>query len=200
MKSIFAYLIIKQGESRMDILVLNATNWIGYHVTERLLAEGYEVKAVKDPNGNEFLEEFFARNSNLEWVDTDQKGNVDIVICAFNPPEDIHYTYHRMFIINGRQAEFKNAIFCHAPTLFGKWMEFPEKNKRSDLKEDGIYMEDFLDVFIPWIESPPKQNEIHFLPSRKKGKILEKYCFVHENRPIEEKVEEVISHHERFQN
>lgn len=184
----------------MEVLVLNVTNWIGYHLTEHLLQQGYEVKGVKAALGSEHLGEFFARNSNFEWISEHTEKTFQIGICALESPDLANYELEQLFLINSDTKSFNQATVIHAPYLFGEWMPLEVDAFYEQFIEEGIYIEDFLAVFTPLLQAQSRPDEICFRPARKKeDKILEKYLPVHENSSIEEKIEQVLLHYEQFQ-
>lgn len=196
----------------MKALVLNITNWISYHIADRLLNEGYSVEAMKNNDENEHLIDFFARNSTFELVDEPADGSYPLVICV-GPQQTFskEVEFERIIFLNSSSSTMGNATKIHVPYLFGEWMPMTEETflhngKRiifsdPEFREDGLYIADFLETLVTWIENEPPFSEIYVQPERnrgKPGKKLEKTFFVEENVPIEENLKQVISHYHLF--
>lgn len=191
----------------MKILVLNVTNWIGYHITEELLNAGHEVIGTRGEDGSEYFIDFFARNSNFHLIERPERGPYALVICIEDATIADDMEYDRLFLIN-HDEERKNAIFIEAPYLFGEWMPMTEEGlerkgeivafSSDTLFDEGIYIGDFLEFFITFMEKEPEVENIRLWPARNQGKKLEKSFLVDENIPIQEKLQQVISHYKRF--
>ncbi len=191
----------------MKILVLNVTNWIGYHMTDGLLNAGHEVVGVKGEEGNEHFIDFFARNSQFHLIERPERGSFPLVICIEDADVADDVEYDRLYLINHKEKR-KNAISIEAPCLFGEWMPMTEEDleqmgenvtfSSEKLLSDGIYIGDFLEFFITFIEKEPEVENIRLWPARNQGKKLEKSFLVDENIPIQEKLQQVISHYKRF--
>jgi hypothetical protein len=193
----------------MEAFVLNVSNWIGWHIAEALLEEGYKVKGLRAEENGDHLMDFFARNSNFEEI-TALTGDHPLGICVGSIPDELPIDFEYLFLLNGESEALPEAIHIHAPYLFGEWMPMTkEKMFAPDgeeiafasalFQEKAIYIGDFLPYLLRLIENPPETNNIYLTSSRKKqGEILENCFPVRENGPIEEKMEQVLTHYERF--
>lgn len=195
----------------MQALVLNITDWISYHIADRLLSEGYEVNAVKS-NNNEHLVDFFPRNSNFELVEEPLQTSYPLVICVGPLPQFAKkLECKRIFLINSDSINLDHAISIQAPYLFGEWMPLSDDDllqnenqitfSASEYEKEGLYIADFLEVFMEWVEKGPPNSEIYVKSKRNgenTGKKLEKTFLVDENVPIEENLKQVISHYQQF--
>ena len=194
----------------MEILVINITNWIGYHITNRLLEEGYEVKGLMTEEAGGHLLHFFKRNSNFQLLENPGDEFYETVICVGRFPE-YPVEIGRLILINSRKAPpgITDTLTIQSPYLFGEWMPmnadgYYEKERwlafnSTDFKENGLYIDDFLQPLISWLKQNPSTDDIQIRSARaKKREKLEKFFFVKENKPIEDNVQQVLSHYERF--
>lgn len=196
----------------MEALVLNVTNWIGYHLADCLLKEGYQVKGVKGEEENDHLMDFFSRNSEFEWVDLPSRGSFPLVFCPGDPPDSADIEAEQFYLINSKGEQLgTHGTTVQVPYLFGEWMPLTEEGfyynekkiefSSEEFKNNGLYIGDFLQLILTWVVETPPSDRILLFPARnteKQVKKLEKTFPVEENVPIEESVQQVISHYKQF--
>ena len=196
----------------MEVLVHPVSHWIGYHIAERLLHEGYEVKGIKGEDDNNHLIDFFQRNSNFELMTTSNQRKYQLAIFVEDIPEMDENRFERMLQINGERSSVKNATYIDAPYLFGEWMPMTEEGiyvgenyigfSSPAFLEKGVYITDFLSQLLQWLKDMPAYQEIRVESVRNqslKGKKLEKTFSVEENIPIKENINQVLAHFRKFQ-
>lgn len=195
----------------MEILMINVANWVGYHITNRLLEEDYKVAGHVTDSESEHLLDFFRRNSNFSLLEKLESRTFPVAICVGELPKLVGIKIDLLFLINGKTDReiTENAVSIKTNCLFGEWMPMTEESflQNGDLLsfsspeflEHGLYIDDFLDHFMHRLEKKSYEKEIVIRPARvKSGEKLEKIQFVKENKPIEERLEQVISHYNRY--
>jgi len=192
----------------MEVLVINYTDWIGYHIVEALLNEGYSVKALAGKNGNVNVEDFFARNSAFSLYEKQQDIPQPLVICIGESEEWDGIKMERLILINSMsEVETEKKLSIDTPFLFGEWMPMDEKGFyrqgeriyfSSELfKKEGIYIADFIKLFLQWVKEATKLNDVTLKSARNlenRDIKLDNFFLVHENIPIEENIRRVITH------
>ncbi|MHA6251684.1 hypothetical protein [Oceanobacillus sp. CAU 1775] len=196
----------------MEVLVINYTDWIGYHIVDDLLERGYKVYGVEDQKGNPNLKDFFTRNSNFKHFDLEKTITCDYVICIGNINSMPNVTANHYFLINGKNhAELENIILIRNTYLFGEFMPMDEigwyvDDKRIDfasdlLKKEGVYIGSFTAKLIDLLE---QSSRIVNLVSKNEENqqnevlLLDKSFFVDENVPIGKEIDKVRKHYEKF--
>ena len=192
----------------MEVLVINYTDWIGYHIVEALLNEGYTIKALAGKNGNMNITDFFARNSAFSLYEKQQDKPYPLVICIGEDEEWDGLKMERLILINSSsEVETEKTLSIDAPFLFGEWMPMDEKgfNRQGEridfsselFKKEGIYIADFIKVFLQWVKEATKLDNVTLKSARnleKRDIKLDNFFHVHENIHIEENIRKVITH------
>lgn len=196
----------------MEVLVINYTDWIGYHVVEALLKEDYIVTGLALDEGNNDLADFFGRNSAFQLYEEQKVKSYDLVICIGNSERLDKINADKYFLINStKELQKEKGVSISAPILFGEWMPMDEKGfyqtgDRIDFSSEtfmneGIYIADFIKNFLQWVKEPINSNEIQLKSARNlenEAEKLDKFFFVRENIPIEECLRKVRSHFEKY--
>lgn len=196
----------------MKVLVLNISHWVGYHIANRLLQEGYEVRGLEGETSNSHLVDFISRNSNFELITSRAEITFPLAICVGEIPQQVEYNYDQLIQINGENTDTTDRITIHTPYLFGEWMPMTEEAcyiggncirfSSQEFLEEGVYIKDFLEVLLELLESPPASPVVFVRSARNrslKGKKLEKTFLVDENIAIEENLNQVKEHFQKFQ-
>ena len=196
----------------MEVLILNVSNWIGYHIADRLLQEGYVVKGMEGKESNHHLVDFFSRNSNFELITSRADTVFPLAICPGEVLKRVECHYDQLIQINGKADPSADGVAIHIPYLFGEWMPMTEEAcciggnhvrfSSQEFLEEGVYIKDFLEFLLGFLESPSASREIFVKSARNqslKGKKLEKTFLVDENISIEENLNRVKEHFRKFQ-
>lgn len=199
------------GVIDMEVLVINYTHWVGYHIVEALLSEGYKVYGLVGASGNENLADFFVRNSSFCSIEKPREKQYELIISIGSEDQQIKSHANRIFFINRETAYDDKNYLIQAPYLFGEWMPMDEQGfyyqeERIDFsselfQSEGIYIDDFLNLLINWLKNPPNVRDIRLERKKNMGNQavkLDKSFFVHENVPIGEKIHAVVTHYNKF--
>lgn len=196
----------------MEILVINYSDWIGYHLVDALLQEGYTVTGKDGANGNEILEDFFARNSYFKIYDKQKKETFSYAVCIGDELCADEFTAEKIILLNANQStKVERATAIEADKLFGEWMPMDEegfhyKGKKvlfssDNFKTKGIYIGDFVKEIVKWLKEAGSGNDVPMRAVRsleKETEKLENFFHVKENKPIEESIQQVIEHYRKF--
>lgn len=191
---------------------MNYTEWIGFHLAEALLNEGYTVHGIKGENGNENLEGFLVRNSNFHVQRKIEKRNYLLVICPGNNEKISELDAAQTLFINTVDIDQESGILLiNVPFLYGEWMPMDEEgfyvtNQKvafdSEIfKNEAIYIGDFIKLFLQWIGKTTDLEEIRMKLGKNitnQAVKLEKTFFVDENVPIGDKFEKIIGHYKKY--
>lgn len=196
----------------MEVLIMNYTNWIGFHLAEALLNEGYKVDGFEGKDGNENLVDFLARNSNFRSLGNLEERVYPLVIYSGQEGQLPRISVERAFLINPVSSiHEENIISIHIPLLYGEWMPMDENGiyvneKRiyfsSELfKREAIYIGDFIQLLLQWINKKPPIEKIRMEIAKNmnyNAVKLEKTFFVDENVPIGDQVQKVVEHYRKY--
>ncbi|MFB4169764.1 hypothetical protein [Virgibacillus sp. JSM 102003] len=186
----------------MLFLVENCFQWMGFHLVNCLLENGYKVDGVDDLSSEkkENLSMYVGRNASFQHLTSSKRGT----------------TYDRS--INIKDKEFVLTIKQNTshriklPLLFGEWM--PMKRDGMYLQStfisfdsdiflnEAIYIGDFMRSLIQWEKSSqlPEVLEVKSINNKQNEEIkLENSVYIRNNRTIEENLEMVIKHYEKFE-
>ncbi|GAA0593105.1 hypothetical protein GCM10009001_06520 [Virgibacillus siamensis] len=180
-------------------LVENCFHWIGFHIVEYLLNQGYTVTGNDEINtdGKEHLSMFFSRNENFTHVE--QQSNETVYDMRIMPSET-ELTLHK---------ESTSTIYL--PLLFGKWMPMNHNGMyfrrkfitfdSEEFLEKAVYIGDFLKIFHQCIRAsnlPPvikvKTGGADVPDDRK----VENSVFIRNNRPVTDRLKIVQNHYKKF--
>lgn len=180
----------------MTYLVAYCNNWIGFHVVNELLDNGFAVDGMLDEKGNEDLSMFFGRNSSFTFVQTSGRKKYDAKIII----DDHHVKWNTN----------KREITINTPLLFGEWMPMNEKglykNNENILfdselfRSKAIYVKDFTKGLIQWLQTPylPQTLEVRSAKEKNNKDVkLENAIYIRDNVPISNKVKLVQDHYNR---
>ncbi|HEX6593644.1 MAG TPA: hypothetical protein VF095_03535 [Bacillota bacterium] len=202
----------------MSILVVNCFDWIGFHLVNELLENGYNVHGldVLHSMKKEHFWMFFARNDRFtlvkdeQMVDKKKKFDRLFVIDPVGvvPPVQANET-----IFIGRDENHlseRSKMIVNAPLLFGEWMSMCEEGiyvnsefirfHSEKFLTEAIYINDFIKGLLDQVENRsfvPKLNVLSIKCKQKHVK-LENVLYIRDNRPIKENIKKVIEHYKRF--
>ncbi|HLR79388.1 MAG TPA: hypothetical protein VK119_02245 [Bacillota bacterium] len=201
----------------MSILVANCFDWIGFHLVNYLLENGFQVHGVDELKSTkkEHLSMFFARNDRFIFTTVQQiKDEEKVFDTAFIIDEyDINPIQAKQTIAirNQEKCTYEDkTIVIEVPILFGEWMSMCEngvyKNNqfiRFDSEQflnDAIYINDFIQGLMARVENKNLFPMLHVLSikCRQKHIKLENVFYIRDNRPIEENIKKVTEHYKRY--
>ncbi|MGM8364392.1 hypothetical protein ACLIBG_02805 [Virgibacillus sp. W0181] len=197
----------------MHILVENCFHWIGFHLIDQLLEEGYRVDGINAHNSNEtdhFLL-FLGRNSNFTLLkDVPPDKTYDAVFTIGSPYDKV--SYKRRFEIcrdHTTVNESESKVIIEQPLLFGEWMPMNEKGFYyknefvpfiSDcFLQEAIYIRKFVRSLIQLMHTDrlPNRLTIKSAQSPESSSILENNIYLYDNIRIDDK-HQLLEHYERY--
>ncbi|MBB6453032.1 hypothetical protein HNQ94_001480 [Salirhabdus euzebyi] len=165
----------------MSIIVWNCFDWIGFHITEKLLEEGEDVigiHPVSNPQ-TEFLYGMVGRNANFTFYESlmEVKDKTDEYIFVRPTEEDENQLTksiekeNYLYIIEETEKKSKNfsrvlngsISTISLPPVIGPWMKEEEFQAKKD-SEDWIYVKEFTDWFHSFMQTSCKKEEVNLLP------------------------------------
>lgn len=191
----------------MYIIVGNCFHWIGFHLINRFLEEGFSVigKDHVDTPKKEFLSMFVARNDSfsLNPINKKEKDHLTIEVC------DTDYENKRENILKiiktGTNHENTEHI-VYAPYLIGEWMP-AEEIKMNEIQKEKLQgaarIEDFVSAIYQWVNINTYLPSTFRVISRREKNIsnalLENFVYLRDNRSIQNDFNRVLEHYQRFQ-
>src|SRR5699024_12016099 len=173
----------------MIFLVENCFHWLGFHIINRLLDNGYQVDGMDDldTDKKEHLSMFVGRNELFRHI-TSRERNTDY---------DISIQVDECKLV----LEKEHPITIKLPLIFGEWMPMNQKGlyvqnefMRFDSKQfltNAVYVKDVLESLQQLIDSSdlPRVLEVRSCYSRPMNhKKLENSIYIRNNRPIQERI------------
>ncbi|MDL4842913.1 Rossmann-fold NAD(P)-binding domain-containing protein [Aquibacillus rhizosphaerae] len=208
-------------------LVLGCYHWIGFHITNKLLKEGYHVIGFDegDAEKEDELSMFFGRNSLFTKLDNKEdivKGYKSKKFNAcFNLLDQksveglLRMKVGRWFQLGTpNKLNLNNKIVIDLPLLFGEWM--PRKKSgfiygkdfiyfnSGDFKRKALYIEDFVDAIFQLVQSSHIPSHIQLKPFKEnnqghQGERIEyQTIFVREGEHVDQRLEKIKTHYEQF--
>jgi hypothetical protein len=174
----------------MNVIIENCFDWIGFHLIEKYLNEGFEVCGIDQlDERKEFLYEMIGRNASfhfyddVESIDDDEMREAMFISIVKNKEHirEVNTNLERYIILNEieqvdtNQLESKNNYYICTPNLFGPWMNKKSYDQYS--KEDAfeLYIDDFISWLYYFTKSTVKQNVIT-LQTKKNQKKAQSGC------------------------
>ncbi|PAV29206.1 hypothetical protein CIL05_12475 [Virgibacillus profundi] len=195
----------------MTFLVASCNHWIGFHIVNALLEEGYEVDGVSGEAGNENLPMFFGRNSLFTMVNANERKDYDIVIIIDETLNMERIESKRIIKIGEISDGSENTVHIKNLLLYGEWMAMNEKGIYSNnefipfnsktFQDEAIYIKDFTKALIQWLKTDELPSNLHVKSSKNKddkGLKLENTIYLRDNIPKEEKLKTVLTHYKEF--
>lgn len=201
----------------MTVLVQNCFHWVGFHIVNQLLEDGYTVKGIdfSTEQASDHLSMFFARHASFSLIEpnVDESFNVSIVINSPQYADNIDATHHIVIDETNRQLiEHVNSTYIKQPLLFGKWMPIRDKGvfycnnhiafDSEAFLENAIYINDFTKMISQLLKKRDiptfldvQYDKIEESPTL----ILDNTVYIRDNTPIERKIEEVLTHYKQFE-
>lgn len=206
-----------EGAVVMRLLIVNCNSWVGYHIVDALLMEGFLVDGVIDQHEPGDLEMFFGRNSLYEEVtlQTKKEYDIGIIIDDFitELPKGVKHWITISTIHDERiESATRTTMTSIYPSLLvGEWMKMNDKGiYRNDefirfesryFKEQAIYIIDFVNALLHWIQMDTLPSYFQVFPKQENisNKKVEKKIFLRKNRSIDTIIQLLKKHYELFQ-
>ncbi|TXL64031.1 hypothetical protein FHP05_10100 [Cerasibacillus terrae] len=196
----------------MRIFIENCFHWIGFHIVNKLLEEGYEVVGERSKNRGvkeEYLFDFFGRNAAFSLSESKENNDYDCFISVNKKiPESNTKTIIQIKKYN-EEGFLVQQIELIVSLLVGEWMPIKKdgvlvQNKlihfHSKLFTEAIYIGDFINACMQLLKSTNVSPIIN-IKSCKTGKMekenLEKYIYIRDNRSKDEIIELLKKHYQR---
>ncbi|MBU5468534.1 hypothetical protein KQI49_17060 [Virgibacillus sp. MSJ-26] len=190
----------------MYIRVENCFHWIGFHLINRLLEEGYTVigKDNVDTPKKEFLSMFVARNDSFSLNPINKKEKKHLIIEVCNTDTN-HESILKIIKPESIHENIEHIVY--APYLIGEWMpaekiKMNEKQKEK-LLQGAASIEDFVSAIYQWVNiNTYLPSTIRVLSRREKNisnALLENFVYLRDNRSIQNDFNKVLEHYQKFQ-
>ncbi|MFD2042700.1 hypothetical protein ACFSTA_00090 [Ornithinibacillus salinisoli] len=199
----------------MSILVANCFHWVGFHLINEFLYRGIEVDGVDEleTSKKEHLSMFVGRNDLFSLVPKNKLGTYQTAIIVEDTNLISSISSARMIKIGNenQRSSLHNVKEVQVPLLFGEWMPMTKKGclyqermipfDSEEFMSSAIYVGDFVRAFMQWLEL--RDFPSHLQVCTKKNEIdealkLENSIYIRDNVPIEENIQKVIRHFERY--
>ncbi|QKY68599.1 hypothetical protein [Lentibacillus sp. CBA3610] len=184
----------------MVFLIENCFHWLGFHIVNHLLENGYHIDGVDDINTGkkEHLSMFVGRNELFRHVSSQRDKEYDATIGV----------YDRELIVKTNRP-----VTIKLPLVFGEWMPMNQEGMYSQhefirfdtqqFASEGVYIDSFLKSLLQWLHSSdlPSTLEVKSSHDRQRTKIkLENTVYIRNNRPINQSLNTVKHHYEMYKN
>lgn len=201
----------------MSILVVNCFHWVGFHIVNGFLEKGEDVDGIdlSPSDETEHLASFFGRNSLFQQVEANTRKEYDTTIMIGDVGcFDTSNSKQVIRINDNNGLEEGNCSFVtniRVELLFGEWMPMNRQGVYKNSKHisfdseqfltQAVYIQDFVEALFNWvtIRNLPRslmiKSKNHKLDINEK---LENTIYLKDNTPIEEKIQTVITHYDRF--
>ncbi|RDW19960.1 hypothetical protein [Oceanobacillus chungangensis] len=200
----------------MSVLVINCNHWIGYHIVNTLLQHDYLVDGIESDTELDELSMFFGRNSSFSFYNIEDRKRYDTCICVGEHGHLETIDAERVFIINPGKMndwmDYDTATMIFAAHLYGEWMPMTEKGfydnqefiafQSNDFKENAIYIEDFANGLIQWIQSSNLSSNLEVKSERNNGKVNKENqnsIYIRSSLPLEKRMTALQKHYQLIQ-
>ncbi|MBY7143095.1 hypothetical protein KFZ56_08500 [Virgibacillus sp. NKC19-3] len=196
----------------MSMLIANCDHWIGFHIASVLLERSYTVDGIGDENSD--LAMFLGRNSSFHFVKSDvSKQYAFAIVIGDQEGSDQFQSGYTLMINPTRKDRVSNRVIINAPLLFGEWMPMNEQGVYCNnsfitfdsdyFQTEAIYIKDFTNGLLQWLktEELPSHLEVRSEKNKENQHVkLENAIYIRDNRPMEEKVSNVLEHYRMYSN
>ncbi|WP_449354081.1 hypothetical protein ACUL41_12015 [Virgibacillus natechei] len=193
----------------MSILVDNCNHWIGFHIANDLLENSYTVDGIGDENSDLLM--FLGRNSSFNFVGRNLEKQYETAIMI-GGQSDTEFKSGQTLIINPKSTDrVENRVEINTPLLFGEWMPMNEEgfyNNNTFIRFDSdyfqteaIYIDDFTKGLIQWLKMKefPSTLEVRSEKNKDNKHVkLENTVYIRDNRPMADKVKNVLEHYQLY--
>src|SRR5690625_5291106 len=204
-----------KGVRCMSILVKDCFHWIGFHIVDQLLIDGYEVKGIQTSSSKKtaHLSMFFDRHSHFSLIEDETACETDTALLINQHTTDGINASRFMMIGEHVDIEALTAdqIAIQQPLLFGEWMPIYEDGcyylndhipfDSPRFHEQAIYIHDFTKMIVALLKQDNLPNVINMQTVKNDsilGLTLDNTYHIQDNTPIENKLQDVLKHHKQF--
>lgn len=199
----------------MSILVKGCFNWIGFHIVDHLLKEGYEVKGIQTTSSKQstHLSYFFDRHTGFSLIDDKESQHVQTALLVNESGSDV-INASRTIVVS-EQPDLENMkdhqIVIKQPLLFGEWMPIQDNGcyylneyipfDSVKFREQAIWIHDFTKKIVTLLAKKALPQIINVERNQNgafSGLTLDNTFHIQDNTPIDSKVEDVLDHYKRF--
>lgn len=195
----------------MSFLVTNCYDWVGFHIVNQLLENGYEVDGINNSsNDPSHLAMFLGRNSSFTLTTKEKMSEYDFTFvikkCSFIDEIKSKLLVEINIIKQSKKMD-ENFLFIKQPLLFGEWMPMNNKgmyyNKNyilfnsSKFQTEAIYIKDFIHALLNWINQPSLSTSV-VKDSNSTDKKFVKNMYFRNNESKEVKLKNVLEHYKRY--
>ncbi|GGB39946.1 hypothetical protein F3157_07075 [Virgibacillus dakarensis] len=202
----------------MSFLVTNCFDWIGFHIINYLVENGYQVDGFDNTatNKKENLAMMVGRNDLFSLLQDKKecRERYTAIIINGSNGHALDLKADKMVKLcrdEARKEGDAQLTTVMLPLLFGEWMPMNEKGMYAQNRfvpfdsdvflNDAIYIEDFVLCLMQIIQSNhlPSFIELRSVKdNRKLDKNSKRFIFLRDIRPIEKNVKKVQDHYNRF--
>lgn len=199
----------------MSILVKDCFHWIGFHIVDQLLTDGYKVKGIQTAFSEKtaHLSMFFDRHSHFSLIEDGAACEADTALLINQHTTDGINASRIMMIDEHVDIETLTAsqIAIQQPLLFGEWMPIYEGGcyylndhisfDSFRFRKQAIYIRDFTKVIVDLLKQNNLPNVINMQADKSDstlGLTLDNTYHIQDNTPIENKLQDVLKHHKQF--
>ncbi|SFA82346.1 hypothetical protein SAMN04488072_102127 [Lentibacillus halodurans] len=183
----------------MVVLVENCFHWIGFHIVNHLLENGYNVDGTDKLNTDkkEHLSMFVGRHELFRHISPLEKRNAYDAFLRIDDDE--------------LKLEKNHPVIIKLPIIFGEWMPMSQEGMyvqhdfiRFDSEQflsEAVYVKNVLKSLQQWIHSSdlPSVLEVKSFHDRRTDNVkLENAIYIRNNRPIAESINIVKDHYEMY--
>lgn len=195
----------------MDFLVSNCYHWIGFHLVNKLLEEGYAVDGIVHPGfTNDHLSMYLGRNSSFQEVNslTDKSYHTTFIVAG--EPVERNIGKRVINLICG-DNETDNHVTIKLPLLYGKWMPMDEQGiydgndyvpfDSERFLENALSVESFIKSLVSWAIQgtlPTDSNQISLNNKKLSNKMMKHAINLHKNERMDKQVKQLRDHYQRF--
>lgn len=198
----------------MTICVANCLHWIGFHIVNRLLEDGYQVDGIADNNSEreEELSLMLGRNSSFTLYNNENqlkdKSYTDMILVG-NKQRTMMQS-KKIFTIGKNIKQKTGSINIELPLLFGEWMPMDEHGVYLDdhyvkfdsrrFKDKAIYIDDFIDCFMQWIKVPNLPTSLSLTRDKngEKENSSDIQMYLSQSQSIDEQISKVTRHYQKI--
>lgn len=200
----------------MSFLVTSCFDWVGFHIVNQLLEEGYDVDGIDEETTafKEHLSMFLGRNSAFSLKTKNELEPYDTAIMIGDSPCTDVLKAKRMINISRNKIQARREIpmtIIHVPVLFGEWMPMNEQGMyvgnrfisfdSAHFLSEAVYVKDFIAGLFQWIQADelPPSLEVKSKSSESRSLKLENTVYIHDNERTADKLKKVLHHYRSYQ-
>ncbi|MEN1970324.1 hypothetical protein WMZ97_19905 [Lentibacillus sp. N15] len=201
----------------MTVLVTNCFHWIGFHIVNHLLENGYQVdgEATCMTTSAEHFALMVGRNDAFSLIrdKSDRKENYQLMIINQSDEAMQHIKTKKSFKLCRNHEDKTNldrtAIIL--PMLFGEWMPMDEQGiydqgnfisfNSEVFTNEAVYIGDFIQCLMQCLHSSHLPSQFKIKSERQRTLATEhaaQIIFLRDSRPVEKQVKAVSDHYNRF--